>query len=132
METAAVQDNGIETSHGTAMRVISMGDVADTVESVEACQDELTIEDGSLGNGCDVQGAQVVGGNGSMVSGSIVGAGAQLGAAEDVGASPFGAESEAAPSNGSPRPSNWRERSRTAKRHWAQRNVWNGKYEGSE
>ena len=34
----------------------------------------------------DVQGAQVVGGNSSMVSGSIVGAGAQLDAAEDVGA----------------------------------------------
>ena len=33
----------------------------------------------------DVQGAQVVGGNGSMVSGGIVGAGSQLGAAEDVG-----------------------------------------------
>ena len=109
-----------------------MDERAAIVEGNETCQGELTIEDGSLGNGCDVQGAQVVGGNGSMVSGSIIGAGALLGAAEDVGARPFGAESEAAPSNGSPRPSNWRERSRTAKRHWAQRNVWNGKYEGSE
>ena len=33
----------------------------------------------------DAQGVQLVGGNGSMVSGGIVGAGSQLGAAEDVG-----------------------------------------------
>ena len=79
------------------------------------------------------QGVQLVGRHlTSMDSGGIVGAKAQLGAADDVGAGPFGAESEAATSNGIPRLSNWRERSRTAKRHWAQRNVWNGKYEGSE
>ena len=80
----------------------------------------------------DVQGAQVVGGNGSMVSGSIVGAGSQLGAAEDVGARPFGAESEAAPSNRIPRPRDWREKTRMTREHWSQRHVCNGKYEGSE
>ena len=147
MEAIVAQDNGIEASHGTTMEDISMDERAANVEGNETCQGELAIEDGSMDNGTidadgaqshgservsGAQGIQVVGGNGSMVSGSIIGAGALLGAAEDVGARPFGAESEAAPSNGSPRPSNWRERSRTAKRHWAQRNVWNGKYEGSE
>ena len=80
----------------------------------------------------DVQGAQVVGGNGSIISGSIVGAGAQLGAAEDVGARPFGAESEAAPRNGTPRPRDWQERSRNGRMKWSRRHVWNGLYEGNE
>ena len=87
-----------------------MDDGAAAVECAEACQGELTIEDGSVGNGTidadgaqargvkgvgEVQGAQVVGGNGSMVSGGIVGAGLQLGAAEDVGAGTVEAESGA-------------------------------------
>ena len=146
-EAIVVQDNGTEASHGTTMEDISMDERAAIVEGTETCQGELTIEDGSVGNGTtdadgaqargvkgvsDVQGAQVVGGNGSMVSGSIVGAGSQLGAAEHVGARPFEAESEAAPSNGIPRPSNWRERSHNGRKRWSQRYVWNGKYEGSE
>ena len=104
MEAIVVQDNGTEASHGTTMEDISMDERAAIVEEAEACQGELTIEDVSVGNGIidadgaqargvkgvsDVQGAQVVGGNSSMVSGSIVGAGAQLGAAEDVGAGTF-------------------------------------------
>jgi len=147
METVVVQDNGIETSHGTTMEDISMDDGATIVEGTEACQGEITVEGGSLGNGIidangaqargvkgvsDVQGAQVVGGNGSIISGSIVGAGAQLGAAEDVGARPFGAESEAAPRNGTPRPRDWQERSRRAKHNWSRKNVRNGQYEGNE
>ena len=71
------------------------------VEGTETCQGELTIEDAPLGNGIiDADGAQargvkgvsvaqnvqLVGSNGSMDSGGITGAGAQLGAAEDVGA----------------------------------------------
>jgi len=78
------------------------------------------------------QGAQGFGRRTSMVLEVITGVGAQLGAAEDLGAGTFGEESEPAPSNGIPRPSDWRERSGTAKRKWAQRNVWNGKYEGRE
>ena len=147
MEAIAVQDNGTEASHGTTMEDISMDERAAVVEGTETRQGELAIEDGSVGNGTvdadgaqargvkgvsDVQGAQVVGGNGSMVSGSIVGAGSQLGAAEHVGARPFEAESEAAPSNGIPRPKDWQEKSRKAKQNWSRRNVWNGKYEGSE
>ena len=147
MEAIDVQDNGTEASHGTTMEDISMDERAANVEGTETCQGELTIEDGSLGNGfidvdgaqshgaerlSDAQGVQVVGGNGSMVSGSIVGAGSQLGAAEHVGARPFEAESEAAPSNGIPRPSNWQERTHRARKNWSRRYVWNGKYEGSE
>ena len=78
------------------------------------------------------QGAQGFRQNASVVSECITGVGAQLGAAEDVGASPFGAESEAAPSNGIPRPSNWQERTHRARKNWSRRYVWNGKYEGSE
>ena len=70
------------------------------MEGAEACQGELAIEDGSVSNGIidaggaqargaervsDAQGIQVVGGNGSMVSGGIVGAEAQLGAADSGG-----------------------------------------------
>jgi hypothetical protein len=89
METVVVQDNGIETSHGTTMEDISMDDGATIVEGTEACQGEITVEGGSLGNGfidadgaqargaegvSDAQGAQLVEGNGSMVSGGIAGA----------------------------------------------------------
>ena len=140
MEAIVVQDNDIEASHGADMEDISMDDGAAIVEGIETCQGELVIEDGSVGNGTiDVdgaqgdQGVQLVGRHlTSMDSGGIVGAKAQLGAADDVGARPFGAESEAAPSNGIPRPSNWRERSRRAQRRWTQQNIWNEKYEGSE
>ena len=87
-----------------------MVDRAAIVEGTETCQDELTIEDGSVGNGTidadgaqphgaeivsDAQGVQLVRGNASMVSGGIVGAEAQLGAAEDVGGSTFGTSSGA-------------------------------------
>ena len=117
------------------------------VEGTETCQGELAIEDGSVGNGTidadgaqargaervsGAQGIQVAGGNGPMVSGGIAGTGSKLGAAEDVGARPFGAESEAAPSNGIPRPRDWQERSRKARQNWSRKNVWNGQFEGSE
>ena len=62
-----------------------------------------------------------------MVSGSITGAEAKLGAAEELRAGPFGEESEAAPSNGIPRPRDWLKKPRTARR-----GVWNGEYEGGE
>ena len=95
MEAIVGQDNGTDASHGTTMGDISMDDGAITVEGAEACQGELTIEDGSLGNGfidadgaqshgaegvSVVQNVQVVGGNGSMDSGGIAGAGSPLGA----------------------------------------------------
>ncbi len=100
METVVIQDNGIETSHGTTMGDISMDDGAAAVEGAEACQGEPTIEDCSVSNGTidadgaqshgaervsGAHGAQLVGGSGSMVSGGIVGAGVKLCAAEDVG-----------------------------------------------
>jgi len=79
------------------------------------------------------QSVQVVGhSDDSMDSGGIAGTGVQLGAAEDVGASLFEVESEAAQSNGIPRPSNWQERSRNVRRNWSRRYIWNGKYEGGE
>ena len=81
------------------------------MEGTETRQGELTIEDGPLGNGfiyadgaqsygtervSDAQGVQVVRHHlTSMVSGGIVGAEAQLGAAEDVGAGTVEAESGA-------------------------------------
>ena len=95
MEATAFQDNGTEARHCTTMEDNSMDERAGIVEGTETYQNEFTIEDVSVGNGIidadgaqargvkgvsDVQGAQVVGGNSSMVSGSIVGA------AEDVGA----------------------------------------------
>ena len=95
MEAIAVQDNGTEASHGTTMEDISMDERAAIVEGTETCQGELTIEDGSVGNGTidadgaqshraervsDAHGAQVVGGNGSMDSGGIVGTGARAAA----------------------------------------------------
>ena len=87
MEEIAVQDNGTEASHSTTMENISMDERAAIVEGTETYQDELTIEDVSVGNGIidadgaqargvkgvsEVQDAQVVGGNGLMVSGSVV------------------------------------------------------------
>jgi hypothetical protein len=87
MEAIAVQDNGTEASHGTTMEDISMDERAAVVEGTETRQGELAIEDGSVGNGTvdadgaqargvkgvsEVQDAQVVGGNGLMVSGSIL------------------------------------------------------------
>ena len=89
METVVIQDNGIETSHGTTMGDISMDDGAAAVEGAEACQGEPTIEDCSVSNGTidadgaqshgaervsGAHGAQLVGGSGSMVSGGIAGA----------------------------------------------------------
>ena len=83
----AVQGNGTEASHGTTMEDISMDERAAVVEGTETRQGELAIEDGSVGNGTvdadgaqargvkgvsEVQDAQVVGGNGLMVSGSIL------------------------------------------------------------
>ena len=62
----------------------------------------------------DVQGAQVVGGNGSMVSGGIVGAESQLGAAEDVGAGTVEAESGATKE----RPAHWHAMSRSQRQTW--------------
>ena len=96
MEEIVVQDNGTEASHGTTMEDISMDERAAIVEGTETCQGELTIEDGSVGNGTidadgaqshgaervsGAQGAQMVGRHlTSMVSGGIAGAGSQLGA----------------------------------------------------
>ena len=100
MEAIVAQDNVIEASHGASMEDFSMDERAVTAEGADACQGELTIEDGSMSNGTidadgaqshgtervsDTQGAQLVGGNGSMVSGGIAGAEVQLGAAEEVG-----------------------------------------------
>ena len=100
MEATVAQDNGTEANHGTTMEDIPMDERAAIVEGTETCQGELIIEHGSVGNGIidadgaqahgvkgvsDVQGAQVVGGNGSMDSGGIAGAEPQLGAAEAVG-----------------------------------------------
>ena len=99
METVVVQDSGIEASHGATMEDFSMDERAAVVEGTETCQGELTIEDGSVGNGTidadetqsheaervsNAQGVQMVVSNGLMDSGGIVGAGSQLGAAEDV------------------------------------------------
>ena len=101
MKAIVVQESGTEAGHGMTMEDISMDERAAIVEDTEACQGEPIIEDGSVGNGTidangaqargvkgvsDVQGAQVVGGNGPIISGSIVGAGAQLSAAKDLGA----------------------------------------------
>ena len=74
----------------------------------------------------------MVGQSDSMDSGGIAGAEKQLGEAENVGARSFEAESEAAPSNGIPRPRDWQERSHNGRKKWSRRYVWNGKYEGSE
>ena len=41
VEAVAVQDNGIETRHGTTMGDIIMGDGAVTVEGIKARQDKL-------------------------------------------------------------------------------------------
>ena len=129
MEAVVVQDNGTGAGHGTTMGDISMDDGAAAVECAEACQGELTIEDGSMSNGTidadgaqshgtervsDAQGAQLVGGNGSMVSGGIVGAGLQLGAAEDVGAGTVEAESGATKE----RPAHWHAMSRSQRQTW--------------
>ena len=58
MEAIVVQDNGTEASHGTTMEDISMDERAAIVEGTETCQGELTIEDGSVGNGnIDADGA---------------------------------------------------------------------------
>jgi len=142
MEAIVVQDNGTDASHGTTMGDISMDDGAITVEGAEACQGELTTEHGSVGNGIidangaqargvkgvsDVQGAQVVGGNGSMVSGSIVGAGAQLGAAESEAT---GATS-VVEADGIPRPGHWAKLIKGQKKNWKKWHKWNGLYEPS-
>ena len=59
METFVVRGNGIETSHGTTLGDISKDDGAITLEGAEACKGEVTIEDGSVGNGfIDVEGAR--------------------------------------------------------------------------
>jgi hypothetical protein len=142
MEAIVVQDNGTEASHGTTMEDISMDERAAIVEGTETCQGELTIEDGSVGNGTtdadgaqargvkgvsDVQGAQVVGGNGSMVSGSIVGAGSQLGAAESEAT---GATS-VVEADGIPRPGHWATLTKGQKKNWKKWHKWNGLYEPS-
>ena len=55
------------------------------------------------------------------------------GAAEEVVVSgTVGGSSERAVDIGVPRPNDWQVRSKRARRNWYQRNVWNGKYEGSE
>ena len=49
------------------------------------------------------------------------------------GAQARGAEDEeVSAAQGIPRPRDWQERTRKARKHWSQRHVWNGKYEGSE
>ena len=137
MEAVVVQDNGIETSHGTTMRDVSMDDGAITMEGAEACQGELAVEDGSVSNravdadraqarGAEkvigAQGIQVAGGNGSMASGGIVGAGAQLGAAENVKAGTFAMDP--APANNKPdKPENWGSMSKSQRRHWFKRKL---------
>ena len=78
------------------------------------------------------QSVQVVGRSDSVDPGGISGAEAQMGAADDVGARSFGAESEAAPRDGIPRPGDWQERTHRARKNWSRKNLWNGKYEGSE
>jgi hypothetical protein len=72
------------------------------------------------------QSVQVAGRSDSVDPGGISGTEAQMGAADDVGARSFGAESEAAPRDGIPRPRDWQERSRRAKHNWSRKNVWNG------
>jgi hypothetical protein len=131
VEAIAVQDNGTEASHCTTMEDISMDERAAIVEGTETCQGELTIEDGSVGNGTidedgaqargakgvsDVQGAQVVGGNGSMVSVSIVGARSQFGAAEGFGSGTVGAGPGATAEDA--KPSNWGNMSKAQRRNW--------------
>ena len=130
------------------MEDVSMDDGAITVEGSAACQGELAVEDGSVGIGTidadgaqargvkgvsDVQGAQVAGGNSTMVSGSIVGAGAQLGAAEDVEAGTvgpgLGAAAEGAAAEGIPRPRHYSNLTKGQKKLWNRRHKWNGQYE---
>ena len=111
-----------------------MDDGAAAVEGTEACQGELAIEDGSLGNGfidadgaqshgaervSDAQGVQVVGHHlTSMVSGGIAGAGAELGAAEDGGKS---ADVSTADVDLRQRPVHWNQMSRAQKNNWKRR-----------
>ena len=124
-----------------------MDERAAIVEGTETCQGELTIEDGSVGNGntdadgaqargikgvSDVQGAQVVGGNGSMVSGGIVGAEVQLGTADDVGTVSRGITTGSRAIVGEGSGAAAAEKGKKPKVRGSRRNVWNGKYEGSE
>ena len=58
-EATVVQDNGSEVNYGTIMEDIFMDDGAVTVEGTEARQDEIAIEESSMGNGTtDADGAQ--------------------------------------------------------------------------
>ena len=108
-----------------------MDDGAITVEGAEACQGELTIEHGSVGNGIidadgtqlhgaervsDAQGVQLVGGNGSMVSGGIVTR--LLGTAEEVGSGPEAADEEGNGTMMMDKPTNWSSMSKTQRRRW--------------
>ena len=94
------QDSDAEASHGAAIEDAPMDyGFVNAKEGTETCQDGLIIEESSVGNGAAdadgaqergaervsaAQGAQEVERNDSMDSGGIVGAGAQLGAVEDV------------------------------------------------
>ena len=123
MEAIVVQGNGIETGHGTTMGDISMDDGPVAVEGSEACQGELAIEDGSVGNRVydaggtqshgakrvsDAHGAQLVGHNASMVSEGITGLETQSGAAEDL-------TPRRPPSN---KPAHWASMTPTQRRRW--------------
>ena len=74
------------------------------------------------------QSVQVAGRSDSVDPGGISGTEAQMGAADDVGARSFGAESEAAPRNGIPRPRDWQEKSHKARKNWSRKDVWIGEY----